>query len=272
MSRGASAAVRAVGALRRGRTMSGARRTNIASKLLFLLCFVGALLTSGCGRWLVTSDLRPPPNPLLDGPAPCTAPGPYTVMAPRTAPEPAPQRAATRTPRATKAAADPAADPATLPSDLSNERRAVVRALEAIAGQRTLDGRPATDLALVRAAFAPLGGPLATVSRLDDLPEHSARLLQSAQPGDLLFFAPDAEAPSVCVVRRRLPEGVLEAGCVARKAVRWVRVAPARPGVRRDGDIVLNTFLRPRRAEDPAGTAYLAGQRLQGARTPFRQP
>jgi hypothetical protein len=177
---------------------------------------------------------------------------------------------ASATPAKSTTVVAPPEVPAHLPADLPADRQAVVRALEAVAGQRLLDGRPATDLALVRAAYAPLGGGLAQADRVDAVPEQSARLLEAPQPGDLLLFKPSAEVPAVCVVRRQLAQGVLEAGCVTRKAVRWVRVAPARPGVRRSGATILNTFLRPRRAEDPAGTGYLAGQLLRETRTPFR--
>jgi hypothetical protein len=143
----------------------------------------------------------------------------------------------------------------------------VRRRLDATVGKRRLGRGPLTDLALIRTAFTK--GPLSDVTSTDDAWRSTAPVRRAAQPGDLLFFQPAPDVPRVCVVRRKLRGGVIEAACATRGAIRWVRVSTRYPDLRRRQGRVINTFLRKRRREDPARARYLAGQLLWQVRTPF---
>lgn len=149
-------------------------------------------------------------------------------------------------------------------------RRQVSRRLASLTGQRSLDRRAATELALVRHALGGLGTRVDGVDAVDDLWEVSAPQRQAPEPGDLMFFKPTPTVPKVCVVRQRLHGGVIEASCVTRGQVRTVRVAPGHPNLRRQGGRIINTFLRTKHPNDPPRARYLAGQLLWQIRTPFR--
>ena len=103
----------------------------------------------------------------------------------------------------------------------------------------------------------------------------SHRVVQplSARPGDVLFFDTDGpgERPScattdhVGVVDRVSPDGRIAFTEARGGSVRTSFVDPARPTLRRDArGHIANSFLRPKRVADPAGTRYFAGQMLCG--------
>lgn len=204
-----------------------------------LVLLLGAL--TGCGGLVRPSELRPPPHPLLEG---------FGFG------EGAPAPAAT-------------SERDTQPALAKARRRLIQRNLKRVLGERRLEGEPAADLALVRAAYEGLG--------LDSAPERAsttgglrrrARARTSApRTGDLAFFHEAPGVPRVGVVYARRADGVVEVVCVTRGAVRLTRVDPARPHLRRDGKEVVNTFLRARRPGDKPGSAYLAGALLGDFRT-----
>ncbi len=201
-------------------------------------------------------------------PAPAAPPRAATALAHvRVAGHRSPTRAAPARP--SPAVALPPASRAPDPR-VTAARAKARRQLEALAGVRLQRGREITHLALVRQALKDTGARASAARRVDDLWRATAPQHRAAEPGDLVFFRRAPTVPPVCVVRRRLEGGTIEAGCVARGAVRWVRLTPVQPGVRRRGGAVLNTFLRTRRAKDPPRAAYLAGELVWQIRTPYR--
>jgi hypothetical protein len=93
----------------------------------------------------------------------------------------------------------------------------------------------------------------------------------AARPGDVLFFdthgtgiQPDC-ADHAAVVERVGPAGRIEFLELRGGHLRHSFVDPAHPATRRDArGEVLNSFLRPLRADDPQGARYFAGQMLCG--------
>jgi len=91
----------------------------------------------------------------------------------------------------------------------------------------------------------------------------------SARPGDVLFFDTNGtgERPE-CADHAALIEHVSRSGRIAFVEAREGRIQhsfvdPARPDSRRDEQgLVLNSFLRPLRADDPPGARHFAGQML----------
>jgi hypothetical protein len=86
-----------------------------------------------------------------------------------------------------------------------------------------------------------------------------------ARPGDVVFFDVGAGrcGDHVGVVARVDPDGRIAFEEARDGLVRVSYADPRRPTVRRDGEgRVLNSFLRPRRPADPAGTRYFAGEML----------
>ena len=87
----------------------------------------------------------------------------------------------------------------------------------------------------------------------------------SARPGDVVFFQMDT---TTCADHAGIVEAVDETGRITFREVRGgvVRESYAHPGepsLRRAADgRVLNTFLRPRRTDDPPEARYFAGEML----------
>jgi hypothetical protein len=210
-------------------------------RLLRTACGLLLPILVGCGTIVRPSDLRPPLHPLLESPA----------------------RPAGLDSLGTLDAVDEGAVGGDADPDLADGRRALV--LRALG---RLDGADLDDLALVRAAFAD--------ARLDGAPEgmslaalrERSRPRQGApRPADLVFFDGAGFGPRVGVVTQVLRGGVVEAAFVTRGAVRRIRLDPRRPDVRRTDGRIVNTFVRPKRRDDPPGTAYLAGQLVESVRT-----
>lgn len=104
------------------------------------------------------------------------------------------------------------------------------------------------------------GGLLAYVS-------HRHRLVPptQARPGDVVFFDLGSGrcADHVGLVEARHPGGRLSFRESRDGEARTSLAHPGRPTDRRDEDgLVLNTFLRPRRPDDPLGARYFAGDML----------
>lgn len=143
--------------------------------------------------------------------------------------------------------------------------------LRALEGKKQIDGRPADDAGLVRAAFAGIPG-IAPVEDLISLRDRTTpRRSGGFKEGDIIFFGSDArEVPAVAVVHKRLGRGTVEAAAVTRGAVRFIRITPMYPHARRRKGQLANSFLRTVQASDPKGTAYLAGQLLEDVRIMVR--
>ncbi|HVZ85451.1 MAG TPA: CHAP domain-containing protein [Polyangia bacterium] len=108
-----------------------------------------------------------------------------------------------------------------------------------------------------------LWGYLRTAHRLVDA--------ASARPGDVLFFDTRGVAPGLeCADETGIVEEVAPDGRIAFISAHGGRihrgfVDPARPTTRRDGrGQILNSFLRPKRMDDPPGARYFAGEMLCG--------
>lgn len=192
-----------------------------------------AAMAFGCTGLVRPSSLRPPGHPMLEGISP-TGLG-LAAVRPRTRLRPA---------------------------EVGPSRRAVRVGLDRALGRRDLD-----DLGLVAAAFVDVRGVTASTNTLDRLRRASRPRRGPARPGDLLVLHAAPDTPAVCVARRRLKTGVLEAACVTRGAVRKVRFDVAHPNQRRRGRGVVNSFLRPIRPGDSGREAYLAGALLAEVRT-----
>jgi hypothetical protein len=193
-----------------------------------------ALMTPlfGCSGLVRPDDLRPAPHPLLEA---FGRPGaghlrPLGVETPATAP---PAR---------------------------RDARALRRALDRLEGRQDVD-QAGLDRA-VGAALG-LGGAPALRSGASVAPS-------DVRAGDALIFVEAPGVPRRAWVRARKARGVIEAVAITRGAVRRIVVDPAHPHARRRGDRVVNTFLRARRPDDPAGARYLAGQLLVQIRRPAR--
>ena len=89
----------------------------------------------------------------------------------------------------------------------------------------------------------------------------------AASSGDVIFF----DVGAGCGSHTGLVETAEPAGRIGFRErrdgdVRHSYVTPSEPLVRRDGKgRILNTFLRPKRMEDPADTRYFAGEMLCAA-------
>jgi len=87
-----------------------------------------------------------------------------------------------------------------------------------------------------------------------------------ARPGDVLFF----DLGSGCGGHAGLVEGAEASGRIAFRewrdgSARHSYLTPSQPLLRRDaGGRVMNTFLRPKRPDDPATSTYFAGEMLCG--------
>ena len=109
------------------------------------------------------------------------------------------------------------------------------------------DGTPAALFAYLRASGEPVSPA-------------------EARPGDVVFFA--ARDGAACGDHAGLVEAVDAAGRLTFRegrdgAVHHSFADPAHPLARRDADgRILNTFLRPRRPDDPPDARYFAGQML----------
>jgi hypothetical protein len=86
---------------------------------------------------------------------------------------------------------------------------------------------------------------------------HAGRSTDQPLPGDVVRFAGGASG----VVVRARDDGRVEFLYVRMGQVREGVVSTRRPDRRRDGHgRLLNSYLRPRRRDDPPGTRYLAGE------------
>jgi hypothetical protein len=97
-----------------------------------------------------------------------------------------------------------------------------------------------------------------------------------ARPGDVLFFdtqGREGSAPA-CADHAGIVEAVDTRGRITFVEARGGEIRqsfldPDRPLVRRDPDgTVVNSFLRPKRIDDPPGTRYFAGEMLCGVARP----
>lgn len=146
----------------------------------------------------------------------------------------------------------------------------VARRLKDLEGERRLYGQPVNDLAMVKATFNGIVG-IAPVNSLTSLRGRTEpRRDGGTQPGDLMFFGGDQHVPAVAIVHRVIDNRTIEAAAVTRGAIRFIRVSPLDPHTRRRGGKVVNTFLRPKLRNDPAGTPHLAGQLLEDVRVLVR--
>ena len=127
----------------------------------------------------------------------------------------------------------------------------------------------AADLDLVYTAFADLAaGAVSTrPADLEAVVENARERRGPPRPGDLLFFDEEPGVPRVAIVVAQAPRGGVEALACTRGRYRHVRVSPSLPDVRRRDGVILNTFLRPRRAHDGPRPPSLAGELLVGIGT-----
>jgi hypothetical protein len=237
-----------------------------AIKPLFLPA--AALLLSACSGLQPVDDLTPEPHPYLT---------PTSANRVRTSTTELGYAAATVIEPDEPYETDP--DPTYQPAPSWNPEPAynpqhrglpVARRLKDIEGERRLYGQPVTDLALLKAAYNGISG-IAPVTSLTTLRSRTEpRRDGGVQPGDLLFFGGDRHVPSVAVVHRVIGRRTIEAAAVTRGAIRFIRVSPLDPHTRRRGGTVVNTFLRPKFPNDPAGTQHLAGQLLEDVRALVR--
>lgn len=165
------------------------------------------------------------------------------------------------------AALDETPEPAARYGDGGPSGHSVGAKLRALEGKKQLYGRPVDDVSLLRAAFEGVRG----IAPIDDLVSLRNRTVPRREggfkEGDLIFFGSDArEVPAVAVVHRRIGSGTIEAAAVTRGAVRFIRVTPMYPHARRRKGQIANSYLRQVHANDPRGTAYLAGQLLEDVR------
>jgi hypothetical protein len=125
------------------------------------------------------------------------------------------------------------------------------------------------DLDLVYTAFADLdlGAVSTRPTDLDAVVEQARERRGPPRPGDLLFFDEEPGVPRVAIVVARAPRGGVEALACTRGRYRHVRVSTTLPDVRRRDGVILNTFLRPRRANDGPKPPSLAGELLVGVGT-----
>lgn len=148
-----------------------------------------------------------------------------------------------------------------------DRRQLVVRAALAALG-RTADGEIAlAERALLDAVFGPLSLDARPTGEGPAVRWWNAARPRTGRPrvGDLVRF--DGAPTQFGIVIEAPTRGGLEIAAVTRGAVRRVRLDPEHAGVRRRGGAIVNTFLRPRRADDARGTRYLAGELVQGFRT-----
>ncbi len=147
---------------------------------------------------------------------------------------------------------------------VERRRRAVVRRQRAVVRRRravvrrgeALIGRPfASDEALIAAA---LGRPLARRAR------QRWHQRPAPQPADLVAFSVGKRAKLGLVIAREGPRLTFIHLLGGRARRGWLHLQqPHRRRLPGD-DRVANSFIRPRRPDDPPGTRYLAGQLLRG--------
>lgn len=149
---------------------------------------------------------------------------------------------------------------------LSDARAQVARRLDALISKRKIEGRKATELALLRAAFDGTGyaRDAQSVRKIGAL-RRAGRRVSAPRTGDLLLFRTAGNTPGLAITRR-VRGTVIEAVAITRGAARLIRLDLRRPTVRRASGRIVNTFLRTIRAGDRPRTAYLAGQLLNQVR------
>lgn len=229
----------------------------------------------GCAGLSRPSDLRPASHPLLEGVAPRTR---LLPLAHRAAPsrrrsQPAPvepaeprREAAPSTPADESPPPGPTPPASESPTGAEPARAAIVQRLAELEGRARIDDRPATDMALLKAALADIPGVRVPGASLASARRNSRRVKRPA-PGDLAFFHGAGGAAELAVVRGLRADGAIEAVAVTRGAVRPIVVHPEHPHARRRSGRLVNTFLRARRRGDEASAVYLAGQLLIDFRT-----
>lgn len=225
-----------------------------------------ALLLSACSGLQPVDDLTPEPHPYLTP----TSANRVRVAEPDAIAEP---YVPVDDDQPVEDQPAPAYQPAWEPAPAYNQQHGglpVARRLKDIEGERRLFGQPVNDLALLKAAYNGISG-IAPITSLTTLRSRTEpRRASGVRPGDLLFFGGDRHVPAVAVVHRVIGRRTIEAAAVTRGAVRFIRVSPLDPHTRRRGNVVVNTYLRPKRPNDPANTQYLAGQLLEDVRVLVR--
>lgn len=226
---------------------------------------LGGLLTSGCAGLARPSDLRPASHPLLEGVAPRTRLLPLAHRA-RSKPATRAERTETREARPTRPTVEASGPPRSDGPAAAAARKAIAVRLGELDGKRQIDERPASDIALLRAALYDIDGVQDPGDSLAET-RRASRPVGRPMPGDLAFFDGAGGAAEVAIVRNRRDDGAIEALAVTRGAVRPIVVHPGDPHTRRRAGRVVNTFLRARRKGDEASAVYLAGQLLIDFRT-----
>ncbi|MFN3198037.1 MAG: hypothetical protein ACE366_06435 [Bradymonadia bacterium] len=227
-----------------------------------LLVALSALLMVGCGALQRPSRLRPPPHPLLEA-VPFPETGRPRIRPRRNRPKPTPPAKVVAAKPQKKPQKKPASrPPASRPQPKAPAARSPVKMARILAleGRREIDGAPANDSRLLKAAFDLEARPRVTgVGRPLDGTE-------PPKPGDVVLFAGEGYGPRAGVVVKVGRDGLLEALLVTRGAVRRVVADQSRPHTRRVGDRIRNSFIRPLRRGERHDNRVLAGQLLAGFR------
>lgn len=248
------------------------------------------VLTVGCTGTSPYSVIRPPVHPLLEpaqidsqqstkepsGPKP--AENPATILRPAARSAPAPVRrpqTATRQPRSKakprKSAKRkrPKAPKVPLRPAPTGDRAKVLARLYPLIGQRVIGQSRPTDLGLINAAYAdfPLNATALTEVRMRGGP-----VGRYPQPADLVFFSGEGGSPQVGIVARIYQDWVMDVAVVARNQVRFVRMFPGAPHVRRDRGRIYNSFIRRKRKTDRKNAPYLSAQLVVDYRSYFDGP
>jgi len=137
-------------------------------------------------------------------------------------------------------------------------------------GRKATPKRPMNAATLVEASLRDRGLRFGTDGSVKALYSYATQThervnAQEARPGDVVFFD-TSRAGNQCGGHVGLVQGFAPGGALKFRERRGgeerVSVAdPQRPGQRRDEDgRVINTFIRPVKPDDPAGTRYYAGQ------------
>ncbi|MCH2137387.1 MAG: hypothetical protein MK101_12575, partial [Phycisphaerales bacterium] len=217
-----------------------------------LLVTLSALLMAGCGALQRPSRLRPPPHPLLEA-VPFPETGRPRLQPRRNHPKPSlPAKVVAARPEKRPTSTGPTPQ-SKIPAARPPVKMARILALE---GRREIDGAPANDRRLLKAAFDLQATPRVTgVGR----PLDSA---EPPKPGDVVLFAGEGYGPRAGVVVQVGRDGLLEALLVTRGAVRRVVADRRRPHTRRVGARIRNSFIRPLRRGERHDNRVLAGQLL----------